>query len=110
MSVAEIRGLTVKYGQFTAVDNFDLTLPNGGIAWPELGRKTIFLKTLGVHHSGGGWGNRTGDGHCHARGRRFASRSIHGAGLPHPRNTAVQFVSLCGVELVGSQSRPAESA
>ncbi len=48
MSIAEIKGLTVQYGNFTAVRDFSVSLPEGciGLLGPNGAGKTTFLKTL----------------------------------------------------------------
>lgn len=48
MTVAEIRNLTVKYGQFTALDGFSVDVPEGciGLLGPNGAGKTTLLKTL----------------------------------------------------------------
>lgn len=48
MSIAEIKGLTVQYGDFTAVRDFSVSLPEGctGLLGPNGAGKTTFLKTM----------------------------------------------------------------
>lgn len=48
MSVAQINGLTVRYGDFTALKNLTLTLPEGciGLLGPNGAGKTTLLKTI----------------------------------------------------------------
>ena len=48
MAVAEIRNLTVRYGNFTALDDFSATIPEGcvGLLGPNGAGKTTLIKTL----------------------------------------------------------------
>jgi len=48
MPVAEIHGLTVQYGAFTALNNFSVTLPEGcvGLLGPNGAGKTTLIKTI----------------------------------------------------------------
>jgi len=48
VSIAEIRGLTVQYGNFVALRDFSVTLPEGciGLLGPNGAGKTTFLKTM----------------------------------------------------------------
>jgi ABC-2 type transport system ATP-binding protein len=48
MPVAEIRNLTVRYGNFTALDDFSATIPEGcvGLLGPNGAGKTTLIKTL----------------------------------------------------------------
>ncbi len=48
MSVASIRNLTVRYGSFTALNDFSVDIPEGasGLLGPNGGGKTTLLKTL----------------------------------------------------------------
>ncbi|HRF58585.1 MAG TPA: ABC transporter ATP-binding protein [Fimbriimonadaceae bacterium] len=48
MPVADIRGLTVRYGSFTALDNFSAVIPEGcvGLLGPNGAGKTTLIKTL----------------------------------------------------------------
>jgi ABC-2 type transport system ATP-binding protein len=48
VTVAEIRNLTVKYGQFTALDGFSVDVPEGciGLLGPNGAGKTTLIKTL----------------------------------------------------------------
>lgn len=48
MSVAEIRNLTVRYGNFVALKDFSVTVPNGcvGLLGPNGAGKTTLIKTL----------------------------------------------------------------
>ncbi|MCB0826853.1 MAG: ABC transporter ATP-binding protein [Armatimonadetes bacterium] len=104
MSVAEIRGLTVKYGQFTAVDNFDLTLPEGcvGLLGPNGAGKTTFLKTLlGFITPAAGGGTVLGmDIATQGAAIRQQIGYMPEQDCHIPGNTAVQFVSYAG-ELAG---------
>ncbi len=48
MNVAEIRGLTVRYGSFTALNNLSVDIPEGciGLLGPNGAGKTTLLKTI----------------------------------------------------------------
>ena len=48
MAVAQMNGLSVKYGNFTALSNITITLPNGciGLLGPNGAGKTTLLKTI----------------------------------------------------------------
>ncbi|MBX3118399.1 MAG: ABC transporter ATP-binding protein [Fimbriimonadaceae bacterium] len=63
MSVASIRNLTVRYGQFTALSDFSVEIPPGcvGLLGPNGAGKTTLLKTiLGFVASAGGGGSVLG--------------------------------------------------
>ena len=110
MAVAEIRNLTVKYGDFTALDDFSVDVPEGcvGLLGPNGAGKTTLIKTLlGFVQPAGGGGTVLGMD-FHTRGREIRQ---HVGLMPEqdchiPGISAVQFVAFAG-ELAGM---PAEQA
>lgn len=104
MSIAEIRNLTVKYGDFTALRDFSVDVPEGcvGLLGPNGAGKTTLLKTLlGFVSPAGGGG--TLFGHDIRREGRVIRQKI--GLMPEqdchiPGMTAVMFVAFAG-ELAG---------
>lgn len=110
MVVAEIRNLTVRYGQFTALDGFSVDVPEGciGLLGPNGAGKTTLLKTLlGFVEAEGGGGRVLGHDfrlegkHIRQKIGLMPEQECHIPGL-----SAVQFVAYAG-ELAGM---PAEQA
>ncbi len=107
MSVATIQNLTVKYGNFTALNDFSCEVPEGctGLLGPNGAGKTTLLKTLlGFVKPVGGGGSVLGfdiarDGRAiRQRIGLMPEQDCHIPGM-----TAVQFVAYAG-ELAGMPS------
>ncbi len=104
MSVASIQNLTVRYGRFTALDNFSVEVPNGcvGLLGPNGAGKTTLIKTLlGFIDAAAGGG--TVFGHDIKKDGRLIRQKI--GLMPEqdchiPGMSAVQFVAFAG-ELAG---------
>ncbi|HVT11368.1 MAG TPA: ABC transporter ATP-binding protein [Fimbriimonadaceae bacterium] len=110
MSVASIRNLTVKYGNFTAVSEFSVDVDEGctGLLGPNGAGKTTFLKTLlGFIQPASGSGHVLGYDFI-AQGREIRQRIglMPEQDCHIPGMTAVQFVGYAG-ELAGM---PADQA
>ena len=110
MSVAQIRNLTVRYGNFTALDGFSVEVPEGcvGLLGPNGAGKTTLIKTLlGFLEAAQGGGSVLGFD-IRAQGKEIRQR----VGLmPEqdchiPGMTAVQFAAYAG-ELAGMPSEQA---
>jgi ABC-2 type transport system ATP-binding protein len=110
MSVAEIQGLTVRYGSFTALNELTVTIPDGciGLLGPNGAGKTTLIKTLlGFVSPAGGSGRVLG--HDIVTESRLIRQKI--GFMPEqdchiPGMTAVGFVAYAG-ELSGM---PADQA
>ncbi len=104
MSVAEFKNLTVKYGNFVALDDFSVTLPVGcvGLLGPNGAGKTTFIKTmLGFVDPANGGGHVLG--HDLATEGQMIRQNV--GYMPEqdchiPGMSAVQFVAYAG-ELAG---------
>ncbi len=104
VSVASIQNLTVRYGRFTALDNFSVEVPNGcvGLLGPNGAGKTTLIKTLlGFIDAAAGGG--TVFGHDIKKDGRLIRQKI--GLMPEqdchiPGMSAVQFVAFAG-ELAG---------
>ena len=104
MPVAEFKNLTVKYGSFTALEDFTVSLPEGcvGLLGPNGAGKTTLLKTmLGFVDPAVGGGNILG--HDLATEGQMIRQNV--GYMPEqdchiPGMTAVQFVAYAG-ELAG---------
>ena len=98
MPVAEFKNLTVKYGSFTALEDFTVSLPEGcvGLLGPNGAGKTTLLKTmLGFVDPAVGGGNILG--HDLATEGQMIRQNV--GYMPEqdchiPGMTAVQFVSV----------------
>ncbi|MBI5707451.1 MAG: ABC transporter ATP-binding protein [Armatimonadetes bacterium] len=110
MSVAAVQNLTVRYGHFTALDNFSVEVPEGcvGLLGPNGAGKTTLLKTmLGFLDAAEGSGHVLGltvgrqSKEIRQRVGLMPEQDCHIPGL-----TAVQFVSYAG-ELAGMPSEQA---
>lgn len=110
MPVAEIKGLTVRYGQFTALSDFSVTIPEGciGLLGPNGAGKTTLLKTiLGFLDPTAGGGTvmgadiRTQGPLIRQRVGLMPEQDCHMPGL-----TAVSYVTYAG-ELAGMPSAQA---
>lgn len=104
MSVASIRNLTVKYGDFTAVSEFSVDVEEGctGLLGPNGAGKTTFLKTLlGFIEPASGGGTVLGFDFA-TQGREIRQRIglMPEQDCHIPGMTAVQFVGYAG-ELAG---------
>ncbi len=110
MPVAEIRNLTVRYGSFTALNDFSVDVPEGavGLLGPNGAGKTTLLKTLlGFVQPAGGTASVLG---LDIRADDKAIRQKIGL-MPEqdchiPGMSAVQFVAYAG-ELAGMPSSQA---
>lgn len=110
MAVARIQNLTVRYGSFTALNDFSCEIPEGctGLLGPNGAGKTTLLKTLLGFVSPAGGGGQVLGSDIVAEGREIRQK----VGLmPEqdchiPGMTAVAFVAYAG-ELAGM---PAEQA
>lgn len=110
MSVASIRNLTVRYGQFVALSDFSVEVPDGcvGLLGPNGAGKTTLLKTiLGFVEPAGGQGSVMGHD---IRSEGKLIRQTLGL-MPEqdchiPGMSAVGFVSYAG-ELAGMPSEQA---
>lgn len=104
MAVAEIRNLTVKYGDFTALDNFSVDVPEGcvGLLGPNGAGKTTLIKTLlGFVEPASGGGTVLGlDFHKQGREIRQRVGLMPEQDCHIPGISAVQFVAFAG-ELAG---------
>jgi ABC-2 type transport system ATP-binding protein len=104
VAVAEFKSLTVKYGSFTALDDFSVALPEGcvGLLGPNGAGKTTLLKTmLGFVDPAAGGGHILG--HDLATEGPMIRQNV--GYMPEqdchiPGMTAVQFVAYAG-ELAG---------
>ena len=112
MSVANLAGLTVKYGNKTAVNDLTLSIPEGcvGLLGPNGAGKSTLIKTLlGFVKPASGTGNVLG---CNIATEGFAIRQKVGL-MPEidchiPGINAVTFVAYAG-ELAGMPSSHAMS-
>ncbi len=104
MAVAEIQNLTVRYGNFVALQNFSVTIPEGcvGLLGPNGAGKTTLLKTiLGFVEPAAGGGTvlgadiKTQGPLIRQRLGLMPEQDCHIPGM-----TAVQFVAFAG-ELAG---------
>jgi ABC-2 type transport system ATP-binding protein len=104
MAVAEFKNLTVKYGSFTALEDFTVSVPEGcvGLLGPNGAGKTTLLKTiLGFVDPAQGGGHVLG--HDFAKEGQMVRQNV--GYMPEqdchiPGLTAVQFVAFAG-ELAG---------
>lgn len=104
MTVAEIRSLTVRYGQFTALDSFSVDVPEGciGLLGPNGAGKTTLLKTiLGFVEAAEGGGRILGlDFRSEGRQIRQKIGLMPEQDCHVPGMSAVMFVAYAG-ELAG---------
>ncbi|MFQ3588674.1 MAG: ABC transporter ATP-binding protein [Fimbriimonadaceae bacterium] len=104
MSVAVVQNLTVRYGQFTALDNLSVEIPAGctGLLGPNGAGKTTLIKTiLGFVKPSEGTGHVLGlDIRSQGREIRQAVGLMPEQDCHLPGMSAVQFVSYAG-ELAG---------
>lgn len=110
MAVAEFQNLTVKYGNFTALDDFTVAIPEGcvGLLGPNGAGKTTLLKAiLGFISPAGGSGTVVGfdiakeGSHIRQKIGYMSEQDCHIPGM-----SAVQYVALAG-ELAGLPSNHA---
>jgi ABC-2 type transport system ATP-binding protein len=107
MNVAEIRGLTVRYGAFTALDGLSVDIPEGciGLLGPNGAGKTTLLKTiLGFVDPAGGGGTVLGHDIV-TEGRQIRQKIglMPEQDCHIPGMSAVTFVAYAG-ELAGMPS------
>lgn len=104
MPVAQVQNLTVRYGNFVALNNFSVSIPEGsvGLLGPNGAGKTTLIKTLlGFVKPGGGTANVLGydvatqDRDIRQRIGLMPEQDCHIPGM-----SAVQFVAYAG-ELAG---------
>lgn len=104
MAVAQVQNLTVRYGNFVALNNFSVTIPEGsvGLLGPNGAGKTTLIKTLlGFVQPGGGSANVLGfDVATQDREIRQHIGLMPEQDCHIPGMTAVQFVAYAG-ELAG---------
>jgi ABC-2 type transport system ATP-binding protein len=104
VAVAEISNLTVRYGQFTALDGFSVTLPEGciGLLGPNGAGKTTLLKTLLGFVEPAGGGGRVLDLDIRLQGKEIRQRIglMPEQDCHIPGMSAVMFVAFAG-ELAG---------